>query len=174
MEAEAMAVVAQGSFGAKLTQNRVAHMRYVGQGHEIPVRLPARPLREADVAHIRADYDAEYTRFYDRPVPGSDVEIMSYAVLVATAPQDDAGTPVAGGDTVFTPEVTATRTQPVRDTTTGDVAPWSVFDRTALSPGVRIAGPAIIAEDETSTLVSRGWNATVNDLGYIEMTQESA
>jgi len=174
MEAEAMEVVTQGSFGAPLTQDRVAYMRYVGQGHEIPVRLPARSLREQDVTDIRAAYDVEYTRFFDRPVPGSDVEIMSYAVLVATAPLDDPGSPVAGDDAVFAPEAIATRTQPVRDTTTGDVSSWSVFDRTALSPGIHIAGPAIIAEDETSTLVSRGWNATVNDLGYIELTQESA
>jgi N-methylhydantoinase A len=173
MEAEAMDVVMQGSFGAPLTQNRVAYMRYVGQGHEIPVHLPARPMSEEDVADIRVAYDAEYTRFYDRPVPGSDVEIMSYAVVVATTPQDDPGTPVPDGDAVFAPEVVATRTQRVRDTITGEVLPWSVFDRTALWPGVRIAGPAIIAEDETSTLVSRGWKATVNDLGYIELTQES-
>ena len=44
------------------------------------------------------------------------------------------------------------RTQLVRDTTTGEVSPWAVYDRAALAPGVRIAGPAIIAEDETSTL----------------------
>jgi N-methylhydantoinase A len=173
MEAEAMDVVMQGSFGAPLTQNRVAYMRYVGQGHEIPVHLPARPLREGDVADIRIAYDAQYTRFYDRPVPGSDVEIMSYAVLVATTPQDDPRTPVPAGDAVLVPEAIATRTQRVRDTITGEVSPWSVFDRTALPPGVRIAGPAIIAEDETSTLISRGWKATVNDLGYIELTQES-
>jgi N-methylhydantoinase A/oxoprolinase/acetone carboxylase beta subunit len=42
-----------------------------------------------------------------------------------------------------------------------------------LSPGVQIAGPAIIAEDETSTLVSQGWRATVNGLGYIELTRET-
>jgi N-methylhydantoinase A len=174
MEAEALAVVTQGSFGARLTESRIAYMRYVGQGHEIPVQLPARPLTEADVADIRAAYDAEYTRFYDRPVPGSDVEIMSYAVLVATTPDDDAGMPVAGDDAVFVPEARPTRTQPVRDTTTGEVSPWSVYERAALSPGVHIAGPAIVAEDETSTLVGRGWNATVNVLGYIELTQESA
>ena len=46
MEAEALAVVAQGSFGAPIAQNRIAYMRYVGQGHEIPVPLPARPLGE--------------------------------------------------------------------------------------------------------------------------------
>ncbi|HEX4174257.1 MAG TPA: hydantoinase/oxoprolinase family protein [Acetobacteraceae bacterium] len=174
MEAEAMEVVTQGSFGAPLMQSRIAYMRYVGQGHEIPVRLPARPLDEADVADIRAAYDAEYTRFFDRPVPGSDVEIMSYAVLVATTPQDDTGTSLAGANSALGRQAEPTRTQRVRDTTTGEVASWSVYERASLSPRVNIAGPAIIAEDETSTLVSRGWNATVNDLGYIELTRERA
>jgi N-methylhydantoinase A len=107
-------------------------------------------------------------------VPGSDVEIMSYAVLVATAPQDDPDMPVAGDDAVFVPEARPMRVQPVRDTITGEVSPWPVYERASLSPGVHIAGPAIVAEDETSTLVGRGWNATVNGLGYIELTQESA
>jgi N-methylhydantoinase A len=176
MEAEALEVVKQGSFGAPITQTRIAYMRYVGQGHEIPVPLPARQLGEKDVPPIRASYDTEYTRFYDRPVPGSDVEIMSYAVVIATVPQDDddLGKPVAGDDADFAPDTAQPREQLVRDTTTGEVSPWSVHDRTALVPGARIAGPAIIAEDETSTLVSRGWSATVNDLGYLELTQERA
>jgi N-methylhydantoinase A len=174
MEAEALEVVEQGSFGAPIAQNRIAYMRYVGQGHEIPVPLPPRPLGEEDVPQIRAAYDAEYTRFYDRPVPGSDVEIMSYAVVVATIPHDEPAKPIPGDDALFVPDAAAGRSQLVRDTTTGEVSPWSVYDRTRLAPGVHIAGPAIVAEDETSTLIGKGWNATVNDLGYIELTQESA
>ena len=124
METEAMAVVTQGSFGAPITQIRVAYMRYVGQGHEIPVPLPARPLGERDVAVIRAAYDTEYTRFYDRPVPGSDVEIMSYAVVVATVPEDAPVVTAAVDDAVLAPDATAARTQLVRDTITGKVSPW--------------------------------------------------
>ncbi len=174
MEAEAMAVVAQGSFGAPTTQSRIAYMRYVGQGHEIPVPLPARRIEDEDVPAIRAAYDAEYTRFYDRPVPGSDVEIMSYAVLVATVPDDEPTIAIAGDDAVFAPDAVSARTQFVRDTTTGEASPWPVYDRTSLAPGVHIAGPAIIAEDETSTLISSGWSGTINGLGYIELTQETA
>ena len=47
------------------------------------VPLPPRDLTDADVRDIRAAYDAEYTRFYDRPVPGSEVEILSFAVTIA-------------------------------------------------------------------------------------------
>jgi N-methylhydantoinase A len=174
MEAEAMEVVAQGSFGAPVTQRRIAYMRYVGQGHEIPVPLPPRPLGDEDVPLIRGAYDAEYTRFYDRPVPGSDVEIMSYAVLVQTVPADDPGSPIPGDDAVFAPDAEPVRTQPVRDTITGEVSEWPVHERASLAPGVHIAGPAIIAEDETSTLITPGWSATMNGLGYIELTREAA
>lgn len=170
MSTEAKSVVAAGSFGAPVQETRIAYMRYVGQGHEIPVPLPARALTAADVAEIRALYDTEYTKFYDRPVPGSDVEIMSYAVVVATVPEPvDAAPAVAAGTTPV-----PARTQSVRDTASGEVRAWAVFDRDALAPGARIAGPAIIAENETSTLVGPGWSASVNALGYIELVQEAA
>ncbi len=174
MRDEARAVVAQGSFGARLTETRIAYMRYVGQGHEIPVPLPARTLTPDDVATIRAEYDTEYTRFYDRPVPGSDVEIMSYAVVVASVVEAADDTPAPGAAEAFAPEVTAARYQAVRDTLSGEVADWAVFDRSALPPGAQVAGPAIVAEDETSTLVGPGWRAMVNGLGYIELTRETA
>ncbi|MGH7057551.1 MAG: hydantoinase/oxoprolinase family protein, partial [Acetobacteraceae bacterium] len=82
MAAEATAMVAAGSFDAPIVETRTAFMRYVGQGHEIPVPLPARPLVARDVPAIRAEYDIAYSHFYDRPVPGSDVEAMSFSVLV--------------------------------------------------------------------------------------------
>jgi N-methylhydantoinase A len=171
MQAEAMQVVAAAGFGAATTETRTAFMRYVGQGHEIPVPLPARPMAAEDVATVRARYDAEYTRFYDRPVPGSDVEIMSYAVVVTTVAEDVDALPLASD--LFAPDVAPAGTRLVRDTTTGELASWSVYDRVALAPGAEVAGPAIIAEDETSTLVCPGWSAMVNGLGYIEMTRAS-
>lgn len=169
MVREASEVVAQGSFGAPTKQTRVAFMRYVGQGHEIPVSLPARRLTEADVAVIRADYDTEYSRFYDRPVPGSDVEIMSYAVVVSTLIETASSTSAVG----TSQEAVAGRTQAVRDTVTGEVTDWAIHDRTALVPGAIVRGPAIIAEDETSTLIGPGWTAVIEPHGYIEMTRNA-
>jgi N-methylhydantoinase A len=166
MAAEAAGVVAQGSFGAPTTQTRIAFMRYVGQGHEIAVKLPPRRLEAADVARLRADYDAEYSRFYDRPVPGSDVEIMSYAVVVATVPEAGA-TAGAAADRAAAPP----GSRMLRDTTTGDMAPWAIHDRLALQPGSTVAGPAVIAEAETSTLVGPGWSASITPQGYIELVR---
>ncbi|HEY2132282.1 MAG TPA: hydantoinase/oxoprolinase family protein [Acetobacteraceae bacterium] len=165
MAREAAAVVAQGSFGAPTAQTRIAFMRYVGQGHEIPVKLPARDLVADDVALIRADYDTEYSRFYDRPVPGSDVEIMSYAVVVATtgARGDDALPEAGDGRAV------AASHRGLRDTVMGEVTDWAIYDRASLSPGCTLAGPAVIVENETSTLVGPGWSASIDRFGYIEL-----
>jgi N-methylhydantoinase A len=169
MGQEAEAAVAKGSFGAPTAQTRTAYMRYVGQGHEIPVPLPRGVLGPDDIALIRARYDEEYARFFDRPVPGSDVEIMSYAVVVTTVTQD-ATVAVRGGDILAT-EAIPVRTQRVRDTTTGAVSNWAIYDRAALVADATLAGPAIVVEDETSTLIGPGWTARVNRLGYIELTR---
>jgi N-methylhydantoinase A len=170
MAREAREVVAAGAFGAPLREARIAYMRYVGQGHEIAVALPARALTQADVAEIRAHYDAEYTRFYDRPVPGSDVEILSFAVTVATVP--DSVAPAAAVPDRAPPK--PARRQAVRDTVTGEVSDWPVYDRGDLPPGATIPGPAIVAEAETSTLVGAGWHCHMDGLGYLELTQETA
>ena len=165
MAAEARAVVDQGRFGAPTQESRLAFMRYVGQGHEITVPLPARPLAEPDVEALRTAFTAEYTRFYDRPVPGSDVEVMGYAVTVATILPPTA--PPDAPHAVAAPA--QPRTQLVRNTATGDVTPWATHDRPTLAPGATIPGPAIIAEAETSTLVGPGWTATVDGRGYLQL-----
>jgi N-methylhydantoinase A len=169
MAEEARAVVGQGSFGAKLVERRLAYMRYVGQGHEIPVALPPRRLAERDVAEIRAAYDTEYTKFYDRPVPGSDVEVMSYAVTVATEVTPSQEAPEAAPAR----EAVPSGTRRVRDTATGEVADWAVYDRAALPPGARFSGPAIVAEEETSTLVGPGWSGTVDARRGLHLVREA-
>ncbi|HYZ61740.1 MAG TPA: hydantoinase/oxoprolinase family protein [Acetobacteraceae bacterium] len=167
MTAEAERVVRAGSFGAAMRHSRLAYMRYVGQGHEIPVTLPLHAMAESDVAALRAAFDVEYARFYDRPVPGSDVEVMSYAVLVATVP-DEAPPPPPPPTFASTP-----RRQRVRDTATGEEADWVVRDRDSLPIGEHLAGPAIVAESETSTLVGPGWTARVDQRGFLDLRREA-
>ena len=168
MAAEARAVVAEGAFGAPVRENRLAYMRYVGQGHEIAVPLPPRDLGADDIATIRAAYDTEYSRFYDRPVPGSDVEVMSFAVTVATRTEEV----LPAAPAADSPAPPPIRVQQVRDTVTGEVADWAVYDRAAMAPGAKVPGPCIIAEAETSTLVGPGWTCRMDSLGYLDLTQE--
>jgi len=53
------------------------------------------------------------------------------------------------------------------DPQSGDAMNVPVYWRPDLVPGVRIAGPAVIAEDETTTYVSATFDAAVNGQGCI-------
>ena len=167
MVAEADGVVAGGRFGAATRQGRLAFMRYVGQGHEIPVALPERSLIETDVAGLRFAFDAAYTRFYDRPVPGSDVEVMSYAVTVGTVPEAGPASLAPMGRAAMRGQ------QMVRDTATGEIAAWEVWQRDDLAVGAEIEGPAIVAEAETSTLIGPGWTGVVDGRGFLDLRRRA-
>ena len=60
----------------------------------------------------------------------------------------------------------------VFDAASGESVATAIYRRTALSTGASLAGPAIIVEDETSTLVTAGFNATINALGQIVLTKK--
>jgi N-methylhydantoinase A len=170
MSAEAAPAVALASSGAETFERRIAYMRYVGQGHEIAVPLPPGPLGPRDADAMRVAYDAEYTRFYDRPVPGCDIEVLSYGVTVA-AVQPPAPAPAPAAE-AYRAKTDATRR--VRDTASGSVEPWAVYERNNLRPGAVFSGPAIVAEAETSTLVGTGWSGRITAEGYIELVREMA
>jgi N-methylhydantoinase A len=167
MAAEAGAAVAAGSFGAPTREMRMAAMRYVGQGHEITIPLPVRPLTPDDTALIKQEYDAAYARFYARPVPGSEIEVLSYIVTVET----ETAPPPSPPDEPPAHTAMPDGTRRVRDSVTGEEAEWALFARARLAEGATFAGPAIIAEDETSTLVGPGWEARITGQGWILLTR---
>ena len=50
------------------------------------------------------------------------------------------------------------------------LAQWraaSVYERATLAPGTRIAGPALIVEDQTTVLVTADFDASLNSAGHI-------
>ena len=62
---------------------------------------------------------------------------------------------------------------PGRARTSRRVHAWSesaetpVYDRKTLAAGQTIAGPAIIEERETTTVIPPGWSATIDQVGCI-------
>ncbi|MBI1779296.1 MAG: hydantoinase/oxoprolinase family protein [Proteobacteria bacterium] len=163
MQQEALAVVRAGSGDLKLTETRQAYMRYVGQGHEIVVPLPARDLREADRLLLQESFDREYSSLFARTIPNAETEVLSWAVTVAT----EATVPrrVAKPNKAEAPKPSGERA--VFDADQGRMIRIPVYRRDRLRPGMRLDGPAIIAEDETTTVVSAKFEATIDRSLYI-------
>jgi N-methylhydantoinase A len=168
MYAEAEAIVRRGAPDAALAETRSALMRYRGQGHEIAVPLAAKRYRAEEAAEIAAAFETAYRRLYSRVIPGVEIELLSWVVLVATpAPAADETPPVAPAAYTANPA----RRRPVFDPETGEFADVAIYERAALLPGAMLAGPAVIVEDETSTVVGRNFNARIDAHGYIELTR---
>jgi N-methylhydantoinase A len=166
MRAEAEAVVRRGAPTAPLGETRSAFMRYRGQGHEIAVPLPTRTYLSDDATTLRVAFEDAYRRLYHRIIPGVEVEVLSWVLLLsAPAPAALAAPPPARQ--TYTP--VPARTRPVFDTESGEFVSVPIHERGTLKPGARIPGPAVIVEDETSTVVTRLFTAQIDGFGYIEL-----
>jgi N-methylhydantoinase A len=157
MRAEARAVVEAGAPGAEITETRGAYMRYVGQGHEILVPLPVRELVDGDARTLHEAYEREYRALFSRVIPGAEVELLTFALTVSSAAETPEPVPLpAGGEAA-----TACGSRAVFDPETGTELAVPMYLRPDLAPGAVVPGPAIIAEDETSTFVIAGFEARV-------------
>jgi N-methylhydantoinase A len=171
MREEAEPIVRRGAGDAALTEARSAFMRYRGQGHEIAVPLPARAYNAADAATLQGAFEDAYRRLYSRIIPGVEVEILSWVLLLSAPPPAEPAA-VPPSPTRHTPE--PARHRPVFDPELGEFVTVAIYDRHDLKPGAQIAGPAIIVEDETSTVVTRLFDATVDAFGYIELARRAS
>jgi N-methylhydantoinase A len=171
MRAEAEPIVRRGAGDQPLSETRSAFMRYRGQGHEIAVPLPTRPYRDDDAAPLRQAFETEYRRLYSRIIPGVEVEILSW-VLLLSAPVPSEAETVAPAAQPYSPKPASLR--PVFDPDAGEFIEVAIHNRRDLDPGAIIPGPAVITEDETSTVVSRLFDARLDAFGYIELTRRAA
>ena len=167
MRAEAEAIVRRGAGAVPLAERRAAFMRYRGQGHEIAVELPVRAFNSADRAAITALFEDAYRRLYSRPIPGVDIEILSWVVTVSAPTQGE----LASVMPVRASEAQTHARRPLFDPQAGEFQNVPIYWRGDLTAGAKIAGPAVIAEDDTSTVVSPLFEAQVDKFGYIALTR---
>jgi N-methylhydantoinase A len=166
MRAEAEAVVRGGAPDEELVESWTAEMRYRGQGHDVTVAIPNGALDPADLTRR---FEAQYALQFGRTIPGLEAEAMSWALRLAAADAPLAPCPPVAE---APPPLPAARAR-VADALTGDFVEAPVYDRARLKPGDRITGPALIAEDETTTLVTARFTAAINGLGHIVLTRST-
>jgi N-methylhydantoinase A len=149
MRAETEAVVRLGAPTGELQETRTAYMRYRGQGHEIAVPFPS---GKADPATLRTAFDTTYTALFGRTIPRLEIEVVTWTLaLQQRHDRPEPSTPP--------PRQTASVPIGVRrlvESETGEVVSAQIHARDALSPGATVAGPAVILEDGTTTIVPSG------------------
>ncbi len=155
LSAEAEKFARAGTPDGELSREIKAYMRYAGQGWEIVVTLPNREFGPEDRKEIRRLFEDEYIRLFGRALEGMDIEIMNWSV--------QASSPLAE----VPPVTRLSRTEPVKpklkrsifDAREQTMVEAGLFDRDLLVAGNQVSGPAIIVENETTTIVTSAFEA---------------
>jgi N-methylhydantoinase A len=160
LETEASAFLQRAGVAKKdIRIQRRLDMRYQGQGHEIEVALPAAKKAAELFPKLGELFGAAYEKAYTLRLDEA-AEIVNWKVeAVGPAPSLGDGYTLTG--TVG--EGTALKGQRrAYDGRAGVLTNWPVYDRYALKPGDRIAGPALIEERESTCVVHSGDQVTVD------------
>jgi N-methylhydantoinase A len=168
-EAALRRIAAEGYHGTPVLEPTV-EMRYFGQnyGTEVAVSLTGDRFTDADMAETVARFEAEHRRLYGYDIPGEVVELVHFNMTAIgaaerprLAPLPEGGTlEQAGERSVFFREIGWTTTR--------------IYERDTLPPGVTIAGPAVIEERMSTTLVQPGQTVDVDDWGNLMLTRGAA
>tara|TARA_B110000008_G_scaffold230282_1_gene233044 strand:- start:983 stop:3091 length:2109 start_codon:yes stop_codon:yes gene_type:complete len=174
MRREAYQVVNSAAPNSTTTENVRIYMRYLGQGHEIPVEVD---LTRVSSSSPNADYElrehltslflASYRNLYAREIPGLEIEALNWLLTIQTVEP-----PLELSPTVQpTNEIAAVRTTPVNDPITGETENYMLLERKALEPGSFAIGPALVVEAQTTTVVPPHFRCFTVGAGHLQITK---
>lgn len=167
---EATSFVRSGAPHANPVLECTAYMRYVGQGWEVPVTIAVQAYEEADAATFRSLFDTCYERFFGRVIDGLDVEIVSWSLRASA----EAAEPTPAAAVVKSRPAIVTERRKLFDVQEERFLDASVVERAAMQPGDWVAGPAVITERETSTIVTSSREAIMQADGCLLLRAKAA
>ena len=142
----------EGTPADSLRFSNYLELRYVGQGYELPVACPETVLSDADRADISLRFHLMHEKLYGHSAPDSPIEIVNCRVnSIAALPKLQLPEiPRSSG-----PDRMAAKksTRKVYFAEVAGYADTPVYDRSTLLAGDRLAGPAIIEQNDTTTVL---------------------
>ena len=168
LTAEAESFVRQGTGSeGELVVERQVSMRYKGQGWEIPVRLGSGNFDQFAAETLANVFTKAYEEFFGRAIEGLAIEAVSWSVRVASAQQRPDVLAMQGANST----VTADNTRPIYDPVTGSTSDAAIVARETLSPGSAVSGPALIIEQQTTTVLGAHHQAVMQTDGTLRITR---
>jgi 5-oxoprolinase (ATP-hydrolysing) len=156
-------LAAQGVDMADIEVTPLLHLRYDGSDTALQTDYAARD-RAAAIASFEKAHKAQFGfSFENRSVVVEAVEIAAATRLRKTANQS-----------ASTPAIRSPDTDDIRKVHfNGAWLDTPIFRRASLAPGDRMAGPALIIEDNQTIVVEPGWTAEITPLDHIVLTRTS-
>lgn len=134
-----------------------ADMRYYRQGYEIPVTFePGELTNGLDVLAER--FSQLHDQYYGFRMEGTDTEIVNLRV-VAVGKMNE---PLLQEADLEGPDASAATAESHQVYFGGEWLPTTIYDRGKLRPGNHIAGPAIVTEFDSTTVILPGYRGALD------------
>lgn len=147
----------------------IAEVRYHGQGFELRVPVPGGKLTLANKAAVVAAFHEAHKADYGYAFDDSLVELYNIRII-ATAKVRHLKLPkIARGSAEDVSRAFLYERETIFDD--GSVHRTPRLDRTKLGAGTRVAGPAIITQHNSTTLLPPGYMAEVLDHGSMRLAR---
>jgi N-methylhydantoinase A len=144
-----------------VTMTLSADMRYYGQRYEVSVSLSQQPFSEVSIKKITADFYEAYRSYYGRKIDDVPVETVSWRINVSgPRPELEVAWPGRAGESEV---VTPKGERPAIFAGLSGPVVCRVFERSELPIGAQIAGPAIIEDTESTTIIPPGSELNIDD-----------
>ncbi len=171
MEKEATHYVQLGAgMSEKLFIQRQAYMRYQGQGHEIVIDLPNEDFADDGGSILQQMFDKGYKETFGRDIGViASAEVVAWSVTVSTKTYPD----LKRKKNAPKRQSKYRTHRQVFDPPTQSLVDHEIWYRNDLASGKTVKGPAIIVENETSTVVDSRFVATILLGGDIEITRKN-
>ena len=139
-----------------------ADLRYAGQAFQITVEFTEAELREKGVAVLTDQFDAEHEQLFTFKLGDGHEILMIRAVVGASVTlKADISIPKGSGD------IGGALIHQSRFFYEGDWHDAGIYDRGRLGAEDVVAGPAIVSEMDSTTVVLPGYSATVDTVGNL-------
>ena len=134
-------------------------LRYRGQAYELPIATEA-TLSDASLEEARASFHDEHKRRYGYDQPFTNVEVVTLRVTaIGNVPTPELPRlPLEGPDATH---AVAAQSQVYFD---GAWQETPVYERSLLRPGNQFSGPALVRQDDCTTVIHPGQQVRVDDL----------
>ena len=165
---EAISFVRQGTDSDVVVERQVS-MRYAGQGWEIPVSIGENSTFDDSAADLLSSrFTKAYEEFFGRAIDDLPIETVSWSVRVSSLIPQRASVELSAipGDAP-----TCDSYREAYDAASGQKVTTKLFNRDTLGPGQAIDGPAIIAEQQTTTVIASHHRCTVQPDGTLLITR---
>ena len=151
----------------RVSITRYADMRYVGQEHAVTVELDVTLFHLPDHGAIKKAFDAEHLQRYGTSAPAESAEIVSVRSTVTGVMRKPVTRQLEAGGEALAPGALLRRKQ-VYFRGLGFIE-TPVFRRALLAAGNRIAGPALIEEHASTTVIQPGDQMQVDAFGNLDI-----